>query len=1088
MARFFIDRPIFAWVIALFIIVLGATSITRLPVAQYPAVAPPTVQLSVAYPGASAQTLEDSVLSVIEREMNGAPGMAYMESVAQADGTGQITLSFEPGTNLDLAQVEVQNRLSRATPRLPSVVNQQGVRVEKSQANFLLFTMLSSSDPDADVTQIADYAARNVQPELQRLPGIGQVQLFGAERAMRVWLDPAKLQSYGLTPSDVNAAIAAQNAQVSAGSIGALPLANKQATEATVIVPGQLSTVEQFGDITLRALTDGSTVRLKDVARIELGGQSYATTARLNGQPSVGMGVQLAPGANALAVANAVKARMAELKGFFPAGVDYTIPYDSSTFVEISIEQVVHTLFEAVALVFIVMFIFLQNWRYTLIPTIVVPVALLGTLVVMLLAGFSINVLTMFGMVLVIGIVVDDAIVVVENVERIMGEEGLSPVQATRKAMTQISGAIIGITVVLVVVFVPLAFFSGSIGNIYRQFSLVMAVSIAFSAFMALSLTPALCATLLKPVEAGHNHEKKGFFCWFNRSFARLTSRYEGWVGALLKRGGRMMLVYVAIGVAVGWMYTRLPTSFLPQEDQGYVIVNMQLPAGATIERTQAVVEEVEGYLLKQPEVANMVAVMGFSFSGQGQNAALSFVSLKPWGERKGVEHGADAVAGRAMAALSGIKDAFIYPLSPPPIPELGVSAGFNLRLQDRGSKGHAELLAARNQLLGMAMQSPVLSGVRPNGLEDAPQLRVDIDRDQAAAQGVSFASINSAISTALGSAYVNDFPNAGRMQRVVVQAEAAARMNPEDILRLTVQNSAGQAVPLSAFASTTWVTGPMQTVRYNGYPAMRIEGAAAPGYSTGQAMAEMEALAAKLPPGFGVEWTGQSREEKLAGNQAIILYAFAILAVFLALAALYESWSIPLAVILVVPLGVLGVLIGVNLRGLTNDVYFQIGLITIIGLSAKNAILIIEFAKDLQAQGRSALQAALEAAKLRFRPILMTSLAFTAGVVPLAIASGASSASQRAIGTGVIGGMIVGTILAVFFVPLFFVVVRSVFKGSKREHEHAAEHAAKAGFTNEAGQHDADDPESGLTDAQRRALNADSIDTPPPSHQKDPS
>ena len=1088
MARFFIDRPIFAWVIALFIIVLGATSITRLPVAQYPSVAPPTVVLSAAYPGASAQTLEDSVLSVIEREMNGAPGLAYMESVAQANGTGSITLSFEPGTNLDLAQVEVQNRLARATPRLPSVVNQQGVRVEKSQSNFLMFTMLSSSEPGADVTRIADYAARNVQPELQRLPGIGQVQLFGAERAMRIWLDPAKLQSYGLAPADVNAAIAAQNAQVSAGSIGDLPLAPDQATTATVIVPGQLSTVEQFGNITLRAQTSGAAVRLKDVARIELGAQSYATAARLNGQPSVGMGIQLAPGANALAVAKAVKKRMAELEAFFPAGVSYTIPYDSSTFVQISIEQVVHTLFEAVALVFIVMFIFLQNWRYTLIPTIVVPVALLGTLAVMLVAGFSINVLTMFGMVLVIGIVVDDAIVVVENVERIMGEEGLSPVQATRKAMTQISGAIIGITVVLVVVFVPLAFFSGSIGNIYRQFSLVMAVSIAFSAFMALSLTPALCATLLKPVEAGHNHEKKGFFGWFNRSFARLTSRYEGWVGALLKRGGRMMLVYVAIGVAVGWMYTRLPTSFLPQEDQGYVIVNMQLPAGATIERTQAVVEEVEGYLLKQPEVANMVAVMGFSFSGQGQNAALSFVSLKPWDERKGAEHGADAVAGRAMGALSGVKDAFIFSLSPPPIPELGVSAGFNLRLQDRSSQGHDALLAARNQLLGMTAQSKVVSGVRPNGLEDAPQLRVDINRDQAAAQGVSFSAINSAISTALGSSYVNDFPNAGRMQRVVVQADAAARMQPEDILRLTVQNSAGQAVPLSAFATTSWVTGPMQTVRYNGYPAMRIEGAAAPGYSTGQAMAEMEALAAKLPPGFGVEWTGQSREEKLAGNQAIILYAFAILAVFLALAALYESWSIPLAVILVVPLGVLGVLIGVNLRGLTNDVYFQIGLITIIGLSAKNAILIIEFAKDLQAQGRSALQAALEAAKLRFRPILMTSLAFTAGVVPLAIASGASSASQRAIGTGVIGGMIVGTILAVFFVPLFFVVVRSVFKGSKREHEHAAEHAAKAGFTNEAGQHDADDPESGLTDAQRRALNADSIDTPPPSHQKDPS
>ena len=1043
MARFFIDRPIFAWVIALFIIVLGATSITRLPVAQYPSVAPPTVVLSAAYPGASAQTLEDSVLSVIEREMNGAPGLAYMESVAQANGTGSITLSFEPGTNLDLAQVEVQNRLARATPRLPSVVNQQGVRVEKSQSNFLMFTMLSSSEPGADVTRIADYAARNVQPELQRLPGIGQVQLFGAERAMRIWLDPAKLQSYGLAPADVNAAIAAQNAQVSAGSIGDLPLAHNQATTATVIVPGQLSTVEQFGNITLRAQTGGATVRLKDVARIELGGQSYATAARLNGQPSVGMGIQLAPGANALAVAKAVKKRMAELEAFFPAGVSYTIPYDSSTFVQISIEQVVQTLFEAVALVFIVMFIFLQNWRYTLIPTIVVPVALLGTLAVMLVAGFSINVLTMFGMVLVIGIVVDDAIVVVENVERIMSEEGLSPVQATRKAMGQISGAIIGITVVLIVVFVPLAFFSGSIGNIYRQFSLVMAVSIAFSAFLALSLTPALCATLLKPVEAGHHHEKKGFFGWFNRGFTRLTSRYEGWVGALLKRGGRMMIVYLAIGAAVGWMYTRLPTSFLPQEDQGYIIVNIQLPAGATLERTQAVVEQVEGYLLKQPEVANMVAVMGFSFSGQGQNAALSFVSLKPWDERKGAEHGADAVAGRAMGALSGVKDAFIFSLSPPPIPELGVSAGFNLRLQDRSSQGHDALLAARNQLLGMTAQSKVVSGVRPNGLEDAPQLRVDINRDQAAAQGVSFSAINSAISTALGSSYVNDFPNAGRMQRVVVQADAAARMQPEDILRLTVQNSAGQAVPLSAFATTSWVTGPMQTVRYNGYPAMRIEGAAAPGQSTGQAMAEMEALAAKLPPGFGIEWTGQSREEKLAGNQAILLYAFAILAVFLALSALYESWSIPLAVILVVPLGVL---IGVNLRGLTNDVYFQIGLITIIGLSAKNAVLIIEFAKDLQAQGRSVLQAALEAAHLRFRPILMTSLAFTAGVVPLAIASGASSASQRVIGTGVIGGMVVGTVLSVFLVPVFFLVVRSIFKGGKREQEMAQQHARSAG------------------------------------------
>ena len=1046
MAKFFIDRPIFAWVIALFIMVLGAVSITKLPVSQYPSVAPPSIVVSAAYPGASAQTLEDSVLAVIEREMNGAPGLAYMEAVSQANGTGTLTLSFEPGTNPDLAQVEVQNRLSRASPRLPAVVNQQGVRVDKSRSNFLLFTMLSSSDPKFDVNSLSDYAARNVVPELQRLPGIGQVQLFGAERAMRVWVDPAKLQGFNLSAADVASAIQAQNAQVSAGSLGELPNMSGQSISATVVVPGQISSTKEFGDIVLRANADGSTVRLKDVARIELGAQSYATTARLNGKPATGMGVQLSPSGNALAAATAVKTRMAELEKYFPPGVSWTIPYDSSEFVKISIKQVAVTLLEAIVLVFLVMYLFLQNFRYTVIPTIVVPVALLGTFGALLAMGFSINVLTMFGMVLVIGIVVDDAIVVVENVERIMSEEGLSPVQATRKAMGQISGAIIGITVVLIVVFVPLAFFSGSIGNIYRQFSLVMAVSIAFSAFLALSLTPALCATLLKPVEAGHHHEKKGFFGWFNRGFTRLTSRYEGWVGALLKRGGRMMIVYLAIGAAVGWMYTRLPTSFLPQEDQGYIIVNIQLPAGATLERTQAVVEQVEGYLLKQPEVANMVAVMGFSFSGQGQNAALSFVSLKPWDERKGAEHGADAVAGRAMGALSGVKDAFIFSLSPPPIPELGVSAGFNLRLQDRSSQGHDALLAARNQLLGMTAQSKVVSGVRPNGLEDAPQLRVDINRDQAAAQGVSFSAINSAISTALGSSYVNDFPNAGRMQRVVVQADAAARMQPEDILRLTVQNSAGQAVPLSAFATTSWVTGPMQTVRYNGYPAMRIEGAAAPGQSTGQAMAEMEALAAKLPPGFGIEWTGQSREEKLAGNQAILLYAFAILAVFLALSALYESWSIPLAVILVVPLGVLGVLIGVNLRGLTNDVYFQIGLITIIGLSAKNAVLIIEFAKDLQAQGRSVLQAALEAAHLRFRPILMTSLAFTAGVVPLAIASGASSASQRVIGTGVIGGMVVGTVLSVFLVPVFFLVVRSIFKGGKREQEMAQQHARSAG------------------------------------------
>ncbi|MBH1978308.1 MAG: efflux RND transporter permease subunit [Comamonadaceae bacterium] len=1052
MAKFFIDRPIFAWVIALFIMVLGAVSITRLPVSQYPSVAPPTIVVSAAYPGASAQTLEDSVLAVIEREMNGAPGLAYMEAVSQANGTGTLTLSFEPGTNADLAQVEVQNRLSRATPRLPSVVNQQGVRVDKSRSNFLLFTMLSSADPKFDVNALSDYAARNVVPELQRLPGIGQVQLFGAERAMRVWVDPAKLQGFNLSAADVASAIQAQNAQVSAGSLGELPNLSGQTISATVVVPGQISSTKEFGDIVLRANADGSTVRLKDVARIELGAQSYATTARLNGKPATGMGVQLSPSGNALAAATAVKTRMAELERYFPSGVSWTIPYDSSDFVKISIKQVAMTLLEAIALVFLVMFLFLQNFRYTIIPTIVVPVALLGTFGALLAMGFSINVLTMFGMVLVIGIVVDDAIVVVENVERIMNEEGLPPLEATRKAMGQISGAIIGITVVLISVFLPLAFFAGSVGNIYRQFSAVMGVSIAFSAFMALSLTPALCATLLKPVEAGHGHAKKGFFGGFNRGFARTAKGYEGWVAKLLRRGGRMMVIYVALIAAVGVLYMRLPTSFLPNEDQGNLLVNIQLPPGATLERTQAVVEKVEDFMLKQPEVKNMVAVLGFSFSGQGQNAGLSFVTLKDWSERAGAGHTAEAIAGRAMGALSGVRDAFIFALSPPAIPELGVSSGFTFRLQDRGGNGHDALVAARNQMLGMASKSKILAGVRPDGLEDAPQLQVDIDRDKASAQGVSFAAINNAISTALGSAYINDFPNAGRLQRVVVQAEAEARMQPDDILKLTALNSQGKAVPLSSFATTRWISGAMQTVRYNGYPAMRIAGGAAPGYSTGDAMAEMERMAAQLPVGFGFEWTGQSREEKMAGSQAMVLYGFAILAVFLCLAALYESWSIPLSVILVVPLGVLGVLLGVSLRGMSNDVYFQVGLITIIGLSAKNAILIIEFAKDLQAQGKSVVESALAAAHLRFRPIVMTSLAFILGVLPLAIASGASSASQRAIGTGVIAGMVVGTTMAVFFVPIFFVVVRGLFKGSARQQQFDAEHAHQTG----AGDHHA--------------------------------
>ena len=1045
MAHFFIDRPIFAWVIALFILVLGGVSITQLPVAQYPPVAPPSIVITAVYPGASAQTLEDSVLAVVEQEMNGAPGLIYVESVAQANGSGTITLSFEPGTNADLAQVEVQNRLGRATPRLPSAVQQQGVRVDKSRANFLLFAILSSSNPGIDPIALGDYASRSVLPELQRVAGVGQAQLFGTERAMRVWIDPAKLLGLNLSSADVVAAIRAQNAQVAAGSIGELPNVAGQGISATVVVKGQLGTIEQFGNIVLRANTDGSTVRLQDVARIELGAQSYATSARLNGKPSTGIGVQLAPTGNALATAAAVRAKMDDLKRFFPAGVSYTIPYDSSRFVKISITEVVKTLLEAVALVFVVMYIFLQNFRYTIIPTIVVPVALLGTFGVLLALGFSINVLTMFGMVLVIGIVVDDAIVVVENVERIMSEEGLPPLEATRKAMGQISGAIIGVTVVLISVFVPLAFFAGSVGNIYRQFSAVMVASIGFSAFLALSLTPALCATLLKPLQAGQHLQRKGFFGWFNRGFKRTAHGYESVVARMLKGAARYLIIYAVIIGAVAWLYLKLPSSFLPAEDQGNMIVNVQLPPGATQERTRAVMEQVEAYILKQPEVEGMVGVLGFSFSGQGQNAALAFVTLKDWDQRPKAENSAQAVAGRAFGALMGIRDAFIFPLSPPPIPELGQASGFNFRLQDRGGAGHDALVAARNQLLGMASQSKVLAQVRPDGLEDAPQLQIDIDRDKAAALGVDFGNISAAIGTALGSAYVNDFPNAGRLQRVVVQADAPARMQPENLLALNATNNKGQPVPLAAFASTRWVTGAMQTVRYNGYPAMRIGGGAAPGYSTGDAVAEMERLAAQLPAGFGYEWTGISREEKLAGNQALILYGFAILAVFLCLAALYESWSIPFSVILVVPLGVLGVVLATLFRGYANDVYFQVGLITIIGLSAKNAILIIEFAKDLQAQGKTAVEAALAAAHLRFRPIIMTSLAFILGVMPLFLASGAGSASQRAIGTGVVGGMITAVVLAVFFVPVFFVVVRRVFKPSERQRQHDAHETTNA-------------------------------------------
>ena len=1071
MAKFFIDRPIFAWVVAIFIMLAGIVSIRMLPVSQYPQVAPPTITLTAVYAGADAQTLEDSVMSVIEREMNGLEGLDYMEATSLSNGVGTLTLTFKTGTNSDLAQVDVQNRLSRAEPRLPSQVRQTGIQVEKSNSNFLMVAMFASDDPNADLAAVSDYVARNIQPELQRVEGIGGVTLFGAERAMRVWIDADKLRSLNLSATDVTSAIAAQNAQVSAGSLGDLPNSQGQTISATITVPGQLKSVDQFKNIVLRANTDGSVVRLQDVARIELGSQSYATSARLNGKPAVGLGIQLTSDGNALAASKAVKAKLAQLEPYFPAGVHWNTPYDSSTFVGISIEEVVKTLAEAMVLVFLVMLLFLQNIRYTLIPTIVVPIALLGAFAVMQALGMSINVLSMFAMVLVIGIVVDDAIVVVENVERIMADEKLPPLQATRKAMSQISGAVIGITVVLIAVFIPMAFFSGATGNIYRQFSVVMAVSIAFSAFLALSLTPALCATLLKPITQEH-HEKTGFFGWFNRKFTSGAKKYENGVARLLRRGTRVLLMYVALIAVAVFVMMRLPTSFLPTEDQGYMMASIQLPPGATQERTLKTIQTMEQFAMKQPEVENVVAIAGFSFTGQGQNMGLSFITLKDWSERKAAGSDATSVAGRVTGAMmQQVRDGFIFALTPPAIPELGSSSGFNFQLQDRGGKGHEALLAARNQLLGMASQSKMLTQVRPNGMEDAPQLRLDINRDVASAQGVSFASIANVLSTALGSSYVNDFPNNGRLQRVIVQADVRDRMQPEDILKLTVTNSTGVAVPLSSMVTSSWVTGPMQTVRYNGYPSMAITGSASAGYSSGEAMAEMAQLAAKLPEGFGFEWTGQSKEEQASGSQSAILYAFSILAVFLCLAALYESWTIPLSVILVVPLGLLGVVLGTWGRGLSNDIYFQVGLVTVIGLSAKNAILIVEFAKDLQAQGKNAFEAALAAAHLRFRPIIMTSLAFIMGVVPLYFSSGASSASQRAIGTSVFWGMLVGTCLAVFFVPMFYTAVRSWFKDTQRQQERFHEHAVAAGMTPDLVEQYVHEAEEGLTEQEREAL-----------------
>jgi multidrug efflux pump len=1033
MPSFFIDRPIFAWVVAIFIMIAGAIAIPMLPISQYPDVAPPQISVNTSYPGASSQDTYQSVTRLIEDELNGIEGLLYFESTSSASGSVEISATFAPGTDPGDAAVDVQNRVRRVEPRLPDSVKQQGVQVDEAGSGFLLIIALTSTDGTMDAIGLGDYLNRNVLSEIQRVPGVGRAQLFATERSMRVWLDPDKMLGLNLTASDVTAAIGAQNAQVAAGSIGAQPNPITQQIAAPVIIKGQLTSPEEFGAIVLRANQDGSAVRLRDVARVEVGGESYSFTTRLNGKPSAAIGVQLSPTGNAMQTSAAIQERMKELSTYFPEGLEYSIPYDTSPFVKVSIEKVLHTLLEAVALVFLVMFLFLQNIRYTIIPTLVVPVALLGTCAVMYGMGFSINVLTMFGMVLAIGILVDDAIIVVENVERIMSEEGISPREATRKAMKQITPAVIGITLVLASVFIPMAFFPGAVGVIYRQFSLTMVVSILFSAFLALSLTPALCASFLKQVPKGHHHAKRGFFGWFNRGFDKTSHAYSGSVSWLIRRAGRFMLIYVIILGGLGYLFVKLPSSFLPDEDQGFVIVLMQLPSEATGHRTDEVIASAEGIFGKEEAVDKIVAINGFSFFGAGQNAALAFVTLDDWAERD-ANNSAQSIAGRATMAMSQIKDAISFALSPPPIQGLGTTGGFSFRLQDRAGLGEQALAQARDQLLGLAAQSPVLAGVRFEGMPDAAQANVLIDREKANTFGVTFADINSTISTNLGSSYVNDFPNAGRMQRVTVQADENKRMQTSDLLNLNVRNSNGGMVPISSFATVEWVKAPTQTVGYNGYPSVKISGDTKPGYSSGDAIAEMQRLMTQLPAGFGYEWTGQSLQEIQSGSQAPILIALSCLLVFLCLAALYESWSIPVSVIMVVPLGVIGAVLAVTLRDMPNDVYFKVGLIAIIGLSAKNAILIIEFAKEQMEAGKSLFDATIEASHLRFRPILMTSLAFTLGVLPLAIATGASSGSQRAIGTGVMGGMISATVLAIFFVPVFFVFVMRLF-GTKSVH-----------------------------------------------------
>ena len=1030
MARFFIDRPIFAWVIAIVIMLAGAMSITQLPLEQYPDIAPPTVKIAATYTGASAKTVEDSVTQVIEQQMTGIDKLTYMSASSSSAGSASINLTFEAGTDPDVAQMQVQNKLQQVESRLPASVQSEGLTVTKGGSDFLMIAALASDNPSVTGTQIGDYISSTLLDSISRIDGVGEVKTLGSGYAMRIWLDPALLQKYALMPSDVTTALEAQNTEVSAGQLGALPAVASQQLNATISARSKLQTAEEFRNVVVKSTSSGAVVLLGDVATVELGSDSYDVNSALNGKPAAAMGVQLATGANALQVGEAVKAKLAELEPYYPSEMQLknVIAYDTTPFVSLSIEEVVKSLGEAIVLVVLIMFLFLQNFRATLIPAITVPVVLLGTFGVLAIFGYSINTLTMFAMVLAIGLLVDDAIVVVENVERVMSEKGLSPLEATRQSMDEITSALIGIALVLSAVFIPMAFFSGSTGIIYRQFSVTIVSAMVLSVLVAMTLTPALCATLLKPVDGKGHGPQSGFFGWFNRSFERSAAAYEKLVGGILRRGGRSLVIYALVVAAMAVGYAKLPTSFLPDEDQGILMAQVQLPVGATDDRTQAVLKQFESYMLEQPEVEAMISISGLGMGGNSQNSARAFIRLKDWSERSGAGQDSASIAQRATLALSSIGDANVFVMQPPAVRGLGQSSGFDLQLKDLAGLGHEALVAAREQFIQLASQDPRLQGVRSNGLDDTPQLKVSIDDRKAGALSLTTSDINATLSTALGGTYVNDFLNQGRVKKVYVQGEASARMQAADLDHWFVRNSNDEMVPFSSFASSSWSYGSPLLERYNGSSSLEVVGDPAPGVSSGVAMDAVESIIKQLPEGISYEWTGQSYQLRLSGSQAPLLYAISVLFVFLCLAALYESWSVPFSVMLVVPLGVVGAVLATRFSGLSNDVYFQVGLLTTVGLAAKNAILIVEFAKHLQEQGNSLVDATLIAVRQRLRPILMTSLAFMFGVLPLAISSGAGSAGRQAIGTGVLGGMFSATVLGIFFVPLFFVMIRRRF------------------------------------------------------------